>query len=208
MNLPQKPLSAAPWAAGLCALILVVSPQAGYGASPVPGGRFFAGLDFATRSATEQHFCHKAVESAAQAIAPALASAESIVIYSLDPTHLDDFRPGVTDRKHFHSFPILGRATWRSADLDTLRRTVIEGLIPSERVLCFAPRHGIRIITPKATVDLVLCFECHKMRVYGVRPDSQTDDCFFDAEVLNLLNAFLDAHRIARNIPASPGDQR
>ena len=108
----------------------------------------------------------------------------------------------MTDRRHFHGFPILGRATvWRSEDLEQWRRIFIEGLTPCERVLCFAPRHGIRIQTRTATVDLVLCFECSKMRVFGAGPDLATDDCFFDAAVLDLLNAFLDGHRIKRDLP-------
>jgi hypothetical protein len=188
-------------------ILLIFAPEGNAGDS-VPGARFFASPDFSSRSPSDQRWCRKVVASTGQAIAPALSSAESIVIYSLDPTHLEDFRPGVTDRTHFHCYPILGRAMWRPGDFDTLRRTLIEGLTPCERVLCFAPRHGLRIHTARATIDLVLCFECHKMQVFGASPDRRTDDCFFDGEVLQMLNAFLDAHRIPRSIPPSPDEPR
>ena len=208
IHFPEERRFVGRWPVGLCVVILLASYAAGNAADPVPGGRFFAGPDFASRSETERHWSRKAIEAAAPATIPALSVAKSVAIYSLDPTRLEDFRPGVTDRKHFHCYPILGRAEWRPGELDTLRRTLIEGLVPSERVLCFAPRHGMRIHTPTVTIDLVLSFECHEMRIFGSSTGNRTDECFFDEEVLNLLNAFLDARRIKRNIPPSEDEPR
>jgi len=169
---------------------------------PMPGARFLNSPDFESRSAGEKRWAQRAIDSAAKEIVPRLLSAQSIVIYSLDPNHLDFFKPEVTNRRYFHGYPLLGKQTiWRKSDLEHFEGNLIQGLIPSEKVLCFQPRHAIRIHTGKSTTDMILCFECGKMRVFGLGPDASSDDYFFDVSVRDSLNEFLDASKIKRDLP-------
>ena len=189
------------------ALILAFCATMAFGApestpAPTAGARFLRGPIFAAQNSRDQQWSHRSIASAERALAPILSAADEIIIYSLDPSDVDKIRPGVTDRDFFHGFPILGRAiVRRAAEVDRWRRTFIEGFAPCERVLCFAPRHGVRIHARQVTVDLVLCFECQKMQVIGLDGTPPLNDTFFDAAVRQALNAFLDAQGIKRDLP-------
>jgi hypothetical protein len=120
----------------------------------------------------------------------------------LDPTKLDNFRPELTDRRHFHGYHILGRKTVAQAgELKEWRRGSIEGLVPSTSAFCFEPRHALRIRTRDSITDVVLCFECGQMRIFGLPPDQKLHNYFFDETVLGWINRLLDANRIGRNFP-------
>ena len=78
----------------------------------------------------------------------------------VDPTELKT-------KPTFHGYLILGQAQVRSAEtrtnlLDALYKVMGKG----DPYACFNPRHGIRAVRNKKTVDLVICFECQQIDIY------------------------------------------
>lgn len=105
----------------------------------------------------------------ADAEASKLANAAEWTIYSLNTTVLSEEEQ--QSEHHFHGWEVLGEATLSSekerADLTrALNRGIAENG-DTTMAACFGPRHGISVQAPRGTVDLVICFECLQIRVYG-----------------------------------------
>jgi hypothetical protein len=101
-------------------------------------------------------------------IASALASAKKVFLYSLEPGEAGKRDPsGDCVGLCYYGWTVLGQ-------VEISPRSGLTGQIaawlknpePDETVLCFDPRHGIRVITSKKTVDFVICFECKGVEVY------------------------------------------
>lgn len=96
-----------------------------------------------------------------------LGKAESLELFRLDPQRLGG-EP--KDReKSFHGYAValqtsVGPAARRAEVIKSLGEQLhwFEGW----KALCFNPRHGLRAVAGKEAVDLVICLECHRMKVY------------------------------------------
>ena len=91
-------------------------------------------------------------------------------LLSLDPTFLTAKQRRRLRKKLFHGWLVLGRTTIREGSrrdelVDALRRSVANS--SGAYVYCFDPRHGIRASLGAQTVDLVICFECERIELYG-----------------------------------------
>ncbi len=68
-------------------------------------------------------------------------------------------------------------------------------------VMCFNPRHGVRIRSGDTTHDLIICYECSQVMIF--RGDMRVGDIFFSSSDGTLepgpdaLNGILTAHGIA-----------
>jgi hypothetical protein len=70
----------------------------------------------------------------------------------------------------FHDYDILGKAEIRDRkERAELLRALYEGIADpdAKTFACFNPRHGISATRAGETVDLVICFECGGISVYG-----------------------------------------
>src|SRR5205814_56502 len=71
---------------------------------------------------------------------------------------------GLKAGEFFRGYPILGQVEINDAEQ---RRQLIaalkDGIARSDRhywVMCFCPRHGLRVVENGKTVDYVICFQC------------------------------------------------
>jgi hypothetical protein len=88
--------------------------------------------------------------------------AETLEVLSLHPVE----QPGASGT--FHGFPVLGSVSVVEVTTKSrLTAAVVEGLLePVTAADCFIPRHGVRAGRLGAAVELVICFECNRARVY------------------------------------------
>ena len=88
-----------------------------------------------------------------------LTSAEAAELYSLAPSQAGGEEPG------FHGYKVLGQTALtkeRSRALASALVAAVEARQEPAASDCFAPRHGLRL----GDVDLVVCFECHRLKAY------------------------------------------
>ncbi len=69
----------------------------------------------------------------------------------------------------FHEYPILTKGAAETAEA---RKEIASFLGKTLHwnwtriALCFNPRHGVRVVTGKRTLDFLICFECYRVRVF------------------------------------------
>ena len=105
---------------------------------------------------------------------------KSVTVYSLNPVRIEmprgefeadqyeEFVSKVSDQ-HFHQFPILKAVS--STD-DRICREIVAAAVDGMRTRasgakCFDPAHGVRISKGEQTMDLVICYECEMIEVWG-----------------------------------------
>jgi hypothetical protein len=74
----------------------------------------------------------------------------------------------VNEAESFHGYGVLGRATIHDAgDIKALAAGFVRGRREGgDVVLCFEPRHGIRVRHGEQDLDLVICFQCKQGYLY------------------------------------------
>jgi hypothetical protein len=95
----------------------------------------------------------------------ALRSAQQFELLSIDPD------PGSAAKAadRLHGYAVLGRT---GINDPARRESLIAALEQAAKdnddrlAMCFRPRHAVRATSPGKTVDLIICFECMKARVY------------------------------------------
>lgn len=104
----------------------------------------------------------------------ALKHADQFILYSLEPyldSHSKLADKSIHPPEQFHGHDIVGimEITNKDERKELLHElfTCIPNRPPSMIAMCFNPRHGIRVIRDGKTVDLLICFECRGMRIYG-----------------------------------------
>jgi hypothetical protein len=96
-----------------------------------------------------------------------LDKANQIELFRLDPNRLPD---GKKDgKKEFHGFEILSAIrveTERQCNEATafLGKTLHWNEL--RMALCFDPRHGMRVISGKRTLDFLICFACSRVQIF------------------------------------------
>lgn len=95
---------------------------------------------------------------------------EAMTIYALHPNrHSDEGKP-TSAADSFHDYRILDRAEVTAADERSLLTSLVyRGINASDGTVaaCFDPRHGIRAVKDSHSVDLVICYECLQIYMYG-----------------------------------------
>ena len=103
----------------------------------------------------------------AGAQAEIFAQADTWTLYATDPTPLP--REQVPDA-NFHGYAILGEAELSDSEAraDLVTR-LNAGIRANDDMVaaCFNPRHGLRAETDAGSADLLICFECLQIYVYG-----------------------------------------
>ena len=91
---------------------------------------------------------------------------ELVEVYSLDPSAAK----GLAGER-FHGYKVLGKLAVEEAGVrKRLVGAIAEAVVPDAyndglMGLCFSPRHGYRMRHEGATIDLLICFECHTFKV-------------------------------------------
>jgi len=110
-------------------------------------------------------------------VARDLAEAKSLTVYSIlpgsgetepDPSPADDTRL-------FLGYPILGRAQVTSPErISRIAEELARGISFGDGFACFFPRHGVRAgLRDGRRIDLVICYSCARIEVYGARGEIQ-----------------------------------
>jgi hypothetical protein len=92
-----------------------------------------------------------------------IEGAKTVELISLDPS------PKERDPKGFHGWKVLGRTTLQNkATREKALAAIKKGVADSDGTVagCFIPRHGIRAVNGKKTIDLVICFQCLSMQIW------------------------------------------
>jgi hypothetical protein len=96
-----------------------------------------------------------------------LEQADEFELLSIDPGQKE--KPDATDGR-FHGWKVLGKTNVTDFDVrGKLLAAVEQGLsdnTSSSEPGCFEPRHGIRALYAEQTVELVICFQCSKIKVF------------------------------------------
>jgi len=107
---------------------------------------------------------------------PLAPIAEKITFYSLLPfrgaligSQYPDRESELKKLPTFHEFPILGSLTISEKDAaERWSKYLKTQFAPAPVSFCdFMPRHGIRLTRDGKDVDLVICFQCGQMGVFG-----------------------------------------
>lgn len=100
-----------------------------------------------------------------------LEQPDSFTLLAIDPDRMrtasDSTNPPT---ELFHNFGVLGKAAiLSSTDRAELVSALRKGIADSDGSVaaCFNPRHGIIARRGKETTELLICFECQSLRVYG-----------------------------------------
>jgi hypothetical protein len=91
-------------------------------------------------------------------------------LYSLDPAKEDD-------EKGFHGYAVLGKTLVKDAEVrKQLTVALYKAIADSDgnAARCFVPRHGIRATHKGKTVDVVICFECYRVKFF-VKDEKETE---------------------------------
>jgi hypothetical protein len=94
-----------------------------------------------------------------------LEQADEAWVYRLDEEQVRQAKPG---EELLHGFRILAvRPLGAAPDRQAVGVAVDEAVAAKvESAMCFKPRHAVRFKKGDAQVDLVICLECNRMKVY------------------------------------------
>jgi hypothetical protein len=145
-----------------------------------------------------------------------LVNAERIELFSLDPSESDPRadEDSVANAKaakdRFYGVPVLGRLKVSDENVRRkLVKTVVDGVNESmygEQALCFIPRHGIRATSGDFTVELVICFECQRLKGVVFRGDASGNDARerWASAIKETSQKYLDEILTAAKVPLPP----
>jgi hypothetical protein len=84
--------------------------------------------------------------------------------------HIEENKKPIPPKPVFHGFTILGIA--HVTDLKEIQRLTdsLGKAIDAGKSIaaCFSPRHALRIKKADGQIDIVVCFQCSAVRVYGL----------------------------------------
>lgn len=130
----------------------------------------------------------------------ALRPSARVILYSIDPMQQDmpDDVPGsgnnsqtLVKKVTFHNYGVLG-----SIELDGRQasaaagafQTVLSHLVPpSLQMMCFNPRHGLRVESGGHEYDFLLCYECRRIVVFCDGSEIYCSGVTGSPQVLNAL---------------------
>ena len=119
------------------------------------------------------------------AVSELFYEADSVELLSLIP---DDQSP--SEMKKFHGYPILGSVTLTDKQhLGKMAQELDRAVETNDSfgVRCFWPRHGLRGTVDGKSVELLICFQCHKLNVYVKGEYTQTIE--MDSRVKPIFDA-------------------
>ncbi|MFT5190048.1 MAG: hypothetical protein ACI957_003080 [Verrucomicrobiales bacterium] len=115
--------------------------------------------------------------------------------------------PPVAADRLMHGFLIEGSAPIRSA---SQRKEIIQAIRDAmsgegNPMRCFSPRHALSISFDEKRIDVVLCFECGTMRIYGLR--SERMELVISDSGREMLTSILFSEGAWRKKPRRPSNK-
>ena len=117
--------------------------------------------------------------------------AVKVTVYAIDS--LRNEMPGEADLEigefygrvtpeHFHQYPI---QKVRAVDDPAEARRVVEAVVRGIRrkaagAKCFEPHHALRITRGAQHVDVVICYSCNQVEVWGIDPEGNWERSVYD----------------------------
>jgi hypothetical protein len=109
----------------------------------------------------------KAVRERIADLRALLAKADQVDVFKLAPRPIDASKQGT--KVDFHGYEIVRRVRVGKAEQRRELAAFLGKALSASyfsRAACFNPRHGLRVLGGQRTVDLVICFECNRIKVY------------------------------------------
>jgi hypothetical protein len=96
-----------------------------------------------------------------------LDKADRISLFRLDPEGLPE--KDKEGKKEFHGYEIVSSVVVEENDQRKETAAFLGKILhwnEGRKALCFNPRHGLRVVSGSRTLDFLICFECHRVRIY------------------------------------------
>lgn len=127
------------------------------------------------------------LSKAARAI---LDRSEKLILISIDPDPLN--RGAKTETKErFHKYPVLGQTEIKDEKRKSELLNALYGAVyeyQGRLYGCFDPRHGIIAVAGTNRVELVICFECQRVREFV---NSNESECLIRDSPREIFNRAL-----------------
>ncbi len=126
---------------------------------------------------------------------------DRMTLYALHPHPVVDGKLSPHENR-LQMWGILGQADITDpTDRKKLIEAVYRGLLAEDAgpAGCFNPRHAISFGTGDRRVDLVICFECTWIHIYGGRGAKKTNKLLFSQSVSPVLDALLKKHGLEKH---------
>lgn len=144
------------------------------------------------------------------ALGSKLPTVTHLALYSLfpiDASHIRQYEPSRADEleklPRFHDYPILGEI--KIDDASQANRWVSflrDQIIPGGYLACdFKPRHGFRLTTSNGNIDILMCFSCNQLALFGSSKLDTEFNPVFSQGAEAQLNQLFDKLKIRRDIP-------
>ena len=123
-----------------------------------------------------------------------------MTLYALYPYPVENGKLS-PQKERLHKWGILGRAQIKDADEQRklveaiYRRLEAEGAGPAA---CFNPRHTITVEKGARRIDLVICFECTWIYIYGGSSSGKTNRLLFSQSVSPVFDALFKKHGLKK----------
>jgi hypothetical protein len=130
----------------------------------------------------------------------ALAKAETLDLYSLDPSV--PVKKGDAD---FHRWKVLGKTAVTKVALAKLVAALKKGAAEANQNVsagCFRPRHGIRVQRDGKSYDFVICFECVVVMLYKDKEEKSDRGFHVSRTPAGMFNTILKDAKV--QLPAQP----
>ena len=131
----------------------------------------------------------------------ALAKAETLELYSLDPS-----TPKEKGDADFHGWKVLGKTEVKKEALTKLVGAFKKGVEEADQKVsagCFRPRHAIRVQLDGKSYDFVICFECVQVLIYGEKA-KENDGFHVSGSPTEVFNKSLTDAKV--KLPKQPDD--
>lgn len=128
----------------------------------------------APTKATPTTVIEKARDEANASLVDWINKSDSSIIMKLNPYHADTPKGKGDYKEFFHGFGVIQSLSVSNADKRLAIGASLGKTLHWDEQLkssCFLPRHGLRICRGKLNVDLVICFECGRMKLYTGEKD-------------------------------------
>lgn len=135
-------------------------------------------------------------------VGAALDQPDVVFLYSLEPAPMTPLPTDKPAAETFHGNTVLGKveitdAATRKKLFAAIRKGVDDH--DGSVAACFIPHHGLRVISRKRVIDMVICFQCAQVKSYEA--DAEGETFLISTSPRATVNEILRA----ANVPLSSG---
>lgn len=128
---------------------------------------------------------------------------DEVILFSIDGTQEPEERDTPPGQELLYESPILGRViitdpSQRELVLTLVKQDLQKGWPVEPK--CFYPRHVLRVVKGESTVDIVICFQCHKYELHRNESSQPERTSTFGERSMTLLRRIL----MDAGVPTAP----